>query len=112
MTFVDHKNQPYKKISHHILPTSANLLGFTFIVLTTVKSMGLSQHGVTDNVAGVCVVLFSISTLLSFVSVSGDDYSFKTYVSERFAQWFFLAAVSLCTILALLLAFDVVNLGK
>ena len=34
--------------SPHILNTSANLLGFTFLVLVSVKSLGLSEKGITD----------------------------------------------------------------
>lgn len=101
-----------KKHSHHILPTSANLLGFTFIVLTSIKSLGLSQYGITDEVTGVCVLLFALSSLLSFMSIRGNEKSTKTYYFEKLAQAIFFTALLLCLILALLLASNTVKLGK
>lgn len=101
-----------KQVSHHILPTSANLLGFTFIVLASIKSLGLSQSGMTDKLTALCVVLFAVSTLMSFLSVRGQETGHTTIFFEKIAQLLFLTAVLLCTLLAVLIAFDVSELGK
>lgn len=97
--------------SHHILPTAANLLGFTFLVLTSIKSLGLSQSGFTDKMTGICVVLFALSTLLSYLSIHSEDH--RTVIDyEKWAGRTFLLALALCTLVSVLLALDVAQLGK
>lgn len=97
--------------SPHIMATSANLLGFTFIVLTSIRALGLAQRGITDEITGSCVILFALSTLTSFVSMRVVLHGRKV-ILETIADSIFLLGTSLCLILALLLVFDVVQLGK
>jgi len=101
------KNQPS---SHHILPTAANLLGFTFLVLVSVKSLGVSQTGFTDKLTGLCVILFALSTLLSFLSIRSVDR--ETMINyEKWAERLFLLSLMLCTVLTILIVFDVLKIG-
>lgn len=97
--------------SHHILPTSANLLGFTFLVLTSIKGLGFSQSGITDKITVMCVVLFALSTLLSFMSIRTEEKN-AMIDYEKWAERIFFLALFICTLLSLLIAFDIVSLGK
>lgn len=90
--------------SSHILPTSANLLGFTFVVLTSIRGLGLSSNSTVANLTGACVIMFALSTLLSFMSIRSSGESMINY--ERWAEWVFIAALITCVILSGLLAFD------
>lgn len=95
--------------SHHIMPTAANLLGFTFIVLTSMKALGISQSGVTDKATGLCVVLFALSTLLSFLSIRSRDRT--TMIDyEKWANRVFVTALVACTIVSVVIAFDTTHL--
>lgn len=95
--------------SPHILGTSANLLGFTFLVLASIKGLGLSEHGLADEITGLCVILFASSSLLSFISMRfANKTGGKNY--EMFADIVFMAGLVMCLILSFLLVFEVVKL--
>lgn len=95
--------------SSHILNTSANLLGFTFFVLISIKAPGLSQQGIADKITGICIVLFSSACLYSFLSIkTSSEVRSKKY--ENIADYIFFIGVTLCVILSILILFDVVKL--
>lgn len=98
MTRLDH--------SRHILPTAANLLGFTFVILTSIRGLGLARNATVADLTGVCVVLFALSTLLSFMSIRSHGRSMLNY--ELWAERIFLAALITCVALSILLVFDLV----
>lgn len=95
--------------SPHILNTSANLLGFTFIVMTSIKALGVSSGGTLDRMVGICVILFALSALLSFMSMRVRAVRLtKQY--EWLADMIFLVGLILCLVLSILLALDVAKL--
>ena len=57
----------------HILNTSANLLGFCFIVLTSVKVSKLSESSAIDEGAAIAIVFFMTSCLLSFLALRSKN---------------------------------------
>ena len=75
------------------------------------KGLGLSQSGITDKITVACVVLFALSTLLSFMSIRSEDKD-AIIDYEKWAERTFFAALFICTLLSLLIAFDIVSLGK
>ncbi len=96
--------------SQHILSTSANLLGFSFIVLTSIKALGLSNRGVTDEITAVSLLLFAFSTLLSYISMRfGSESMRKTY--ENAAEAAFVLGLLSCILIALLLVLNLTKLG-
>jgi len=98
--------------SAHIIGPSSTLLGFSFLVLTSMKGLGLSRYGTADEVSGICVVLYSLSTIMSFASIRSFHFSKKRINYEKIADVIFLIALILTAILSILLVFDVVRLGK
>lgn len=104
--------QSNKNTSHHIIGPSSTLLGFSFLVLTSIKSLGLSRYGVTDTVSATCVVLYAISTITTFVSIRTSDQQDGRLNYEKIADFIFLAALVLTTVLSILLALDLVKIGK
>ena len=101
-----------KDKSSHIKGPSSTLLGFSFIVLTSIKSMGLATYGITDEISGLCVVLYAFSTIFSFASIRSFHLA-KWHINyEWLADTLFLIALLLTACLSILLVFDVVKLGK
>ncbi len=93
--------------AHHILPTSANLLGFTFLILTSIRGLGFSKTGVIAEATGFCLSLFAISSLLSFLSIrSNERITMINY--EKWAEWIFLLALIICALLSILVVLNVV----
>lgn len=54
--------------SPHIINAATNLVGFTFIVLPSLKAFHLGQRAFTDEFVAVTVSGFMLSTLQSFMS--------------------------------------------
>ncbi len=63
MSEQDHPKAP------HLLNTSANLLGFCFIVLTSVKISKLNESTFIDEGAALATIIFMASCFLSFLSL-------------------------------------------
>lgn len=95
--------------SSHIMNTSANLLGFTFFVLISMKGLGLSQHSIADKITGISVFLFSFSCFISFLSIKTTSEA-RANKYENIADLAFFIGVTLCTVLCFLILFNVVNL--
>lgn len=92
--------------SNHILPTAANLLGFTFLVLTSIRTLQLAASSALIILTGVCVIGFSISALLSFQSMRTKER--KTVIDyEKWAERVFIAGLIVCVVVSILLVFDI-----
>lgn len=64
------KVHPEEK-SQHILNASSTLLGFCFIVVTTIKVTDVDYKTIMDEIGTVATMLFMCSCLLSFLSIRG-----------------------------------------
>jgi Mn2+/Fe2+ NRAMP family transporter len=57
------------KTSQHILTTSANLLGFCLIIVTSLHLTNKTENSILDEFASVIALLLTLSTVLSFLSI-------------------------------------------
>lgn len=97
--------------SAHILNTSSNLLGFSFLVLVSIKGLGLPQGGLVDEMVAVQIIIFAMSSILSFVSIRiGNQLRSAKY--ETYADFVFLAGLIFTLVLCILLAVNVVLFTK
>ena len=65
--------------SPHILNASSNLLGFCFIVLTSLRVLNLNGKTIIDELTSVAMIMFMMSSVLSFLSmryskIKGDRF--------------------------------------
>lgn len=89
----------------HILNTSSNLLGFTFLVLTSDRIIGLSVGNVIPKIAAGCIALFALSSILSYASIHA--YTLKSGRNfEAVASYIFFFGQLLLTIGAILLSIN------
>ncbi|WP_113653826.1 hypothetical protein [Pedobacter namyangjuensis] len=93
--------------SPHILNTSANLLGFCFIVLTSVKISNLKESSFIDEGAALAIVIFMSSCLFSFLAMRNDTA--QSVKLERLADVLFLAGLIVLFITTMLIALNIVN---
>lgn len=91
--------------STHILATSSNLLGFSFLVLTSIKSLGLPQTAIIDNVVAILIVILAFSCMFSFSSIRAKS-SVVTKRHETVADYLFIIALMLIAFISVLAAFD------
>lgn len=93
--------------SPHILNTSANLLGFCFIVLTSVKISNLKESSFIDEGAALAIVIFMSSCLLSFIAMRNKTN--RSLKMERWADLLFLSGLIVLFITTMLIAFNIIK---
>lgn len=94
-----------EKKSPHILSTASNLLGFSFLVLSSIKGFNLPQKGFIDEALGLTIFILAFSCLFSFVSMRSHNVN-NTERSEIIAEYLFLSALLVLVVLSLLLALN------
>ncbi|MDD1744835.1 MAG: hypothetical protein LUQ20_03350 [Candidatus Methanoperedens sp.] len=84
-------------MSKHILPTSGNLLGLCFAILSFIKVSHLSNETLIDEIIVLAIVLFLIASIISYASMKslskGERY-------ERIAEFIFLGGLTVMGICA------------
>ena len=93
--------------SPHILNTSANLLGFCFIVLTSVKISKLEESSFIDEGAALAIIIFMSSCLLSFLAMRSTTN--RAGKMERAADVLFLFGLIVLFITTILIAFNIIK---
>lgn len=93
--------------SPHILNTSANLLGFCFIVLTSVKISKLEESSYIDEGAALAIIIFMSSCILSFLAMR--SISLKGKKMERIADILFLSGLIVLFVTTMLITFNIIK---
>lgn len=68
--------------THHILGTSANLMGICFVIITGIKLTDKAAQTYADDICLLAALLFLASCLLSYLSIRNMDRS-----SEWLERW-------------------------
>ncbi len=92
--------------SPHILNTSANLLGFCLVVLTSIRISRFNASTMIDEVTGIAAILLMASCLLSFLSLRTNRLKASEKL-EQFASLVFLLALFCLSGTILLVSFNV-----
>ena len=85
------------KTTHHILSTSANLLGFCLFVITAIHISDKVENTFIDEITSIVALFLTASTLLSFLSIK-TKYIKRENILEKIAEILFV--LSLLGILA------------
>jgi hypothetical protein len=93
-------------LSHHILPTSATMVGICITVISIVKGMkpGLT-HFLFDKALAIDSLLFMVSALLSFSSIRVAQSNIRF---EQWAEVLFLIGLVSMTLITLIFSFEIV----
>lgn len=97
-----------KERAPHILTTSSNLLGFSFLILTSTRLIGPSEEPLITKIAAVCVVLFAVSTLISYISIHSVSLRRSVRLEET-ASYVFLLGQLVLTVGAILLSVNFIH---
>ncbi|AKK71261.1 hypothetical protein OK18_00155 [Chryseobacterium gallinarum] len=90
-----------EKKSPHILNASSNLLGFSLIIITSLKITKISQGTYLDEFAGFASILFAFSCFFSFLAIRTKSEK-REYTFESIADYLFLIAL-FCIVLAVII---------
>lgn len=96
------------KTSHHILGTSANLLGFCLFVITSLHLANKTENSLVDEFTSIVALLLTISSILSFISIRTENNK-KANRFEQNAEYFFIT--SLIAIMGIII-FIIINFWK
>jgi len=89
-------------IARHILPTSGNLLGLCFTILSFIKVTHVAGDTFIDEILVVAIVLFLMSAVFSFSSIRSGGGSVKKSVNyEKIAEVIFISGLSLLAVSAI-----------
>lgn len=94
-----------KNISRHILPTSSNLLGLCFVILSFVRIAKFAAESFLDELLSIAVVIFLISSVFSYASMRAKTRA-ESY--EKVADSIFLAGLFMLTLISVVIVFEVI----
>ena len=94
--------QPNPTKAPHLLNASTNLVGFSFILLTSLKLFKLGGSGIVSQMVAVVVVGFILCSFFSFLSLRTPTEKL-TRRYEIIADYIFVSALSLLLMICLLL---------
>jgi len=80
------------KTSQHILGTSANLLGFCLVVITSLHIAQKTENTLVDEFTSIVALLLTISCILSFISLQTEKEKWERRF-ESVADLLFLLAL-------------------
>jgi len=90
-----------EKKSSHILNASSNLLGFSMLIITSLKITKTSHNTYLDEFAGVACMLFACSSFLSFMAIRSKREKLENRY-EQIADYLFLTAL-FCIVLSVIM---------
>lgn len=93
--------------SPQILNSASNLLGFCFVVLTSIRFFKLSDTTIIDQVTAICFVLFMFSCLCAFLSIRSKTKRADLY--ETLADYSFLAGLIVIFVMTLLFLMELIH---
>ncbi len=80
------------KTSNHILGTSANLLGFCLIIITSLHLTNKTENNLVDEFTSIVALLLTVSTVFSFISIRTDNVK-REYRLEQIADYLFMSSL-------------------
>jgi len=93
------------RTSQHILSTSANLLGFCLVVITSLHITNEAQSSYIDEWASVVGTLLIFSCFFSFFSIKSTSVT-RQHKFEKIADYLFMASLFGILLIILFLAFN------
>lgn len=93
--------------SHHILNTSANLLGLCFIVLTSRNILEMKAATLIDELTAFAIFSFMFSCILSFLAMRSTTSFGQKY--EKYADGLFFIGLSSLFITATLITLNIIE---
>lgn len=89
-----------------IVGASTNLLGFSLVVISTMKASGFNVTSIIDEITGVASVFLGLSCLLSFLAINNSSESLSIRY-EGAAVKFFTVSLIILFITILMIAFSI-----
>lgn len=99
-------NNNKNNMSNHILPTSSNLLGLCFVILSFIKLSKIANETIIDEISAVAIFLFFTASLLSYISIRSERAR-EPY--EKIAEIIFFGGLLLLAGISIAVALEAVH---
>lgn len=93
-------------LTHHILPTSSNLLGICFFILSYIRVGNQSHSTILDECVILPIILFFVASLLSYVSMRSETDKPRI---ERLADTIFMMGLLSLSLIAVILVLEFIK---
>lgn len=80
------------KTSQHVLNTSANLLGFCLVVVSSIHLLNKADDSFADEFTSIVCLLLILSTIFSFFSIRAENGLFQSRF-EKIADYLFIISL-------------------
>ena len=97
--------EPPQSKAPHVLNASTNLVGFSFILLTSLKFFKFTSSDLVGELVAIIVVSFILSCTFSFFSMRSKSPT-RSDLYETIADYIFLGALMLLLVVCLLLTLN------
>ena len=97
----DHKEWP------HILSASSNRVGFTFLILPSIRTLNLNNKTLIDNITIYSFPAFMVSSIFSLYSTRTSTR--HGMVLGTLAEYALILGLFLVLVAAMLIAFNLIN---
>lgn len=94
--------------SQHILSTSANLLGFCLIVITSFHISNKAETSIIDEITSFIALILSFSCISSFISIRANNIKTEQLL-EKIADYLFMLSLIGILIIILIITFNFAN---
>lgn len=95
-----------ESLTYHILPTSSNLLGICFVILSYIKVGTDPDKTLLDECVILPIILFFVASLLSYVSMRSLIEKPRI---ERFADNLFITGLLSLSLIAIILVLEFIK---
>lgn len=93
-------------LTHHILPTSSNLLGICFFILSYIKVGNQSRSTLLDECVIIPIILFFVASLLSYISMRSATDNPRI---ERMADNVFMTGLLSLSLIAIIMVLEFIK---
>ncbi len=100
------KEKEKEKVSTHILSASSTLLGLCFLLLSSIKLLGVGNETLIDELAGTATLFFLASSFFSYGSMRATR---RPGFYEKIADGIFVAGLFFLGLVSLVIIFGLVK---
>ena len=94
------------KVSMHILSASSTLLGLCFLLLSSIRILGIADKTLIDELSGAATIFFLASSIFSYVSMRSMR---RAALYEKMADVIFISGLFFLSLVSVVIVMGVIQ---
>jgi hypothetical protein len=95
-----------KDVSHHILPTSSNLVGLCFLIISFIRLFNLGHQTIIDELLAIAIIFFLLASFFSYASIRARS---RNIFYEKVADIIFMSGLTVITLIAIVVTLEMIR---